>query len=77
MQSDSRTIKVWKKNRDAGPTAMNANGQGEEETQNKPAKARPAEDQEPAEFMQLGGVGDQPLFGTDGASIYAPGDKAS
>ncbi|KAF2141800.1 uncharacterized protein K452DRAFT_287758 [Aplosporella prunicola CBS 121167] len=74
-------VKVYEKN----PRANGAHADGKTASPQK-AKAKagtpkgkkedvPAENRDPEEFINMGGKGDQPLFGNDNRSIY-PGDPA-
>lgn len=51
-------IKVWEKNKEDGEKAGPKN------------EKAPAHERDPAEFVQMGGKGDQPLFGDDTTSNY-------
>lgn len=85
--SHSQTIKVYEKNKgqvvrpqqvEVGP--VTDKGMGPPPKHNTAAASAPkkknevgtAAERAPGEFMQMGGVGDQPLFGDDGKSRYAP-----
>lgn len=46
-------------------------------TANAPHEAGPAHQRAPDEFMEMGGKGDQQLFGDDTGSIYPVGDIAT
>ncbi|KAI9759441.1 MAG: hypothetical protein M4579_002355 [Chaenotheca gracillima] len=66
-------IKVFEKNTTAkspakSPTPKKLDGA----TAAAHKEATPASQRDPQEFMELGGKGDQPLFGDDAGSIYAP-----
>lgn len=54
------TLKVYAKNQDTASS-----------TNIKPQEARPADQRNAKEFMEMGGKGDQDLFGNDGTSYYS------
>lgn len=58
---DKRPVKVFAKNKNR--------------VTNAPKESGPAHERVPAEFMEMGGKGDQILFGNDDSSIYPSGDK--
>lgn len=58
----NEAVKVYEKNKPGM-----ANGKA------MPAENRPADGRKQDEFMKMGGVGDQELFGHDGKSVYEPG----
>lgn len=43
---------------------------------NAPKEDGPAHQRDPSEFMEMGGRGDQQLFGNDSSSIYPAGDAS-
>jgi len=59
----NEAVKVYEKN---NPSTLKAKG--------LPVESRPADGRKEDEFMQMGGVGDQVLFGPDGKSVYEPGE---
>lgn len=44
---------------------------------NAPREAGPSHNRAPGEFMEMGGKGDQELFGNDNGSIYSSNDTVS
>ena len=66
-------IKVFEKNpNDKRVFNKAANGMANQAKEGAPKKeATPAANRAPEEFMEMGGKGDQPLFGNDAASHYA------
>lgn len=60
---DKRPVKVFSKNK--------------RHVTNAPPETKPDQNRSPAEFLEMGGKGDQELFGDDTSSIYPAGDAAS
>ncbi len=65
MGENQPDLKIYSKN----PKSNNGTGARKE--------VRPAEQRDPLEFAQLGGKGDQELFGYDGGSRYSAADIAA
>lgn len=59
-------VKVFEKN----PQLLTKGKDGKGENGARPHEETPAANRDPGEFIQLGGKGDQPLFGHDGGSVY-------
>lgn len=55
-------------NKDRDPVKVFAKNEGH--VVNAPKEEAPSHNREPAEFIQMGGKGDQELFGDDDASVY-------
>lgn len=64
-QKDKPPLKVYAKNK-GGPDNTNVT----------PKEARPADKRDAREFMEMGGKGDQELFGNDESSYYSKEDAA-
>jgi serine/threonine-protein kinase CHEK2 len=62
-QREKSPLKVYSKNQTASSS-----------TNVKPQEARPADARDAREFMEMGGKGDQALFGGDGTSYYSKKD---
>lgn len=62
---DQKPVKVWDKNNEAATRKDSGDAEKGAEKEESPAQGR-----DPDEFVQMGGKGDQPLFGTDGESRY-------
>lgn len=62
---DQKPVKVWDKNNEATSRKASGDAQKGAEKEKSPAHRR-----DPDEFVQMGGKGDQPLFGDDGNSRY-------
>lgn len=81
---DNSAVKVWDKNKSTMPQA-NAQGKSKpspQKVKNKKesrirAEEAPDANRDPKEFMEMGGKGDQPLFGYDGESRYTVNDGAA
>lgn len=67
IDADAQTVKVFEKNKDL-PKKKDVP---------KFKELRPEEQRNVNEFIQMGGQGDQPLFGYDGQSIYEPEQRAA
>ncbi|KAF2112476.1 kinase-like domain-containing protein [Lophiotrema nucula] len=61
-------VKVYEKNKTNAPPKKQLNGSGKEST--------PAANREPAEFIEMGGKGDQQLFDTEDGSRYIASDAS-
>ncbi|KAI0482428.1 Pkinase-domain-containing protein [Xylariaceae sp. FL0804] len=59
----NQALKVYSKNPNAGQNSGKPTGE-----------TRPADQRNPNEFMEMGGKGDQELFGNDSASFYTPAE---
>ena len=79
-KGEQEKVKVFAKNPDEMPkhnaeqqNGAKKNGAKKKVKQNGPTKEEtPAAQRAEAEFMEMGGKGDQPLFGQDGDSHYTP-----
>ncbi|KAF7564087.1 hypothetical protein G7046_g15 [Stylonectria norvegica] len=60
--------------KDGNPVKVFAKNKGR--VTNVAKEAEPAQQRAAAEFMEMGGKGDQALYGNEDESIYAPGDAA-
>jgi len=71
-QNDDRTVRVWNKNKQGEATKQaDVNGEAKEEGgrkdtgQEEKREKTPAHGRDPEEFVQMGGKGDQALFGDE------------
>ena len=80
------TVKIWDKNKSTMPTtnvkgkpkgspSKGSKGKGKKAEQ-KNGEEAPAANRDPKEFMEMGGRGDQELFGYDGESRYTVNEDA-
>lgn len=69
---ENKAVKIWEKNANDNLAKPNAetNGTAAKLEGLESKEQIPAANRMPKEFMELGGKGDQPLFGNDGASKY-------
>ena len=84
IQEDKTPVKVWEKhpkNPKKGGAAKGGSADSRVTNSKKPVsrkpkgndnkkEARPDDQRAPEEFMEMGGRGDQPLFGNDNGSRY-------
>ena len=76
--NDPAQVKVWEKNPSGKKIRLSPGKSGQAPNKGKgkgkagPKEETPAAARAPEEFMQMGGNGDQRLFGDDASSRYAP-----